>query len=119
MAKVKPPRGAFINFPLGHQCGRPHDIDLQTRILKDTLDVLTKATTPGEIVDLLYVWYKPFDWDSRRSDLEEMYREEGVSVTRWLPDEMIAESKPINHLSSEAKTELREIDELPKASGRR
>jgi hypothetical protein len=85
MAKVKPPRCAFINFPLGHQCGRPFDINLQVQILKDTLNILTKATIPGEIVDLPYEWNKPFDWKMFQKDLEEMYQEEGVLVQDWKP----------------------------------
>jgi hypothetical protein len=85
MQQVKPPRGAFINFPLGHQCGKPHDAALQTDILKRTLDVLTTASVPGEIIDLPYEWDTPFDFSSFMRDLEEMLKEEGEAPQDWQP----------------------------------
>ena len=76
MSLVKAPRGVFVDFPLGHQCGRPGDIQLQTQILRDTLDVLVSAKTPGTLVDLTYQWGEPFDWDTYLRDVEEMVDEE-------------------------------------------
>jgi hypothetical protein len=83
MALVKAPRSAFINFPLGRECGRPHDTDLQIRILKDTLNILVTATIPGEIVDLPYEWDEPFDWAKYLQDMQEMLEEEGSPVQEW------------------------------------
>jgi hypothetical protein len=85
MSQVKPPRSAFINFPLGRQCGRPHDVDLQTRILKDSLSVLVTARTPGNIVDLQYEWDEPFDFASVLRDLQDMLQEEDSTVQEWKP----------------------------------
>ena len=85
MARLKAPRSVFIDFPLGHQCGKPHDTDMQIDILKDTLNVLVTATTPGEIVDLPYEWNSPFDWASYRQDMEEMLKEEGDPGQDWKP----------------------------------
>ncbi len=76
MSQVKAPRSVFVDFPLGHQCGRPGDIQLQTQILRDTLDVLVSAKTPGTLVDLTCEWGKPFDWDTYLRDVEEMIDEE-------------------------------------------
>lgn len=53
---VKPPRAVFVNFPLGHQAGRPFDPEGQTRIILDALHLLETATTPGTIVQLQYKW---------------------------------------------------------------
>ena len=53
---VKPPRAAFVNFPLGHQARRPFDPEGQTRIILDALHLLETATTPGTIVQLQYKW---------------------------------------------------------------
>ncbi len=86
MAQVKPPRSAFLNFPLGHQCGKPHDADLQTRILKDTLNVLATAAHPGEIVDLPYEWEMPFDFSDFLKNLEYMLQEEGGTPQEWQPN---------------------------------
>jgi len=86
MARVKPPRNAFLNFPLGHQCGKPHDVDLQTRILKDALKVLATASNPGEIVDLSYEWDTSFDFSDFMKNLEHMLQEEGDTPQEWQPE---------------------------------
>lgn len=85
MARVKPPRAAFLNFPLGRPCGRPNDPDLQKSILKSALDLLKKASVPGVLVDLPYAWGAPFDWKGFAHDLEEMLREEGSEMQSWAP----------------------------------
>jgi hypothetical protein len=53
---VKPPRSVFVNFPLGHQTGKPNQPELQRNIVKDAFDALLGMATPGEIVSLPYVW---------------------------------------------------------------
>ncbi len=53
---VKPPRAVFLNFPLGHQTGKPHQPDLQRRILSDALRAFETIDKPGTIVELPYVW---------------------------------------------------------------
>ena len=85
MSQVKPPRSAFVNFPLGRPCGRPFDVELQIRILKDALYVLATATTPGVIVDLPYEWDRPFDFAGFLQDLQDMIREEGAAPQDWKP----------------------------------
>jgi hypothetical protein len=84
MALVKPPRSVFVDFPLGHPCGRPKDIAQQTRILQDALDALVKIKNPGEMVDLPYEWERPFSWESYEQDLQEMLREEGQQTQAWV-----------------------------------
>jgi len=85
MAQVKPPRSAFLNFPLGRQCGKPNDAGLQMSILKAALDVLVIASTPGEIVDLPFEWGSPFDWKNYMDDLDVMLKEEGIQGQEWAP----------------------------------
>ena len=75
MKQVNAPRSVFVDFPLGHQCGRAGNIQLQTQILKDTLDVLVSAKTPGTLVDLTWEWGEPFDWNTYLSDVKEMVDE--------------------------------------------
>lgn len=87
MAQVKPPRAAFINFPLGRQCGKPHDAELQRGVLRDTLNVLKTAEVPGEIVTLPYEWDEPFDWSRYGRELMEMLEEEGIQEQEWMPKE--------------------------------
>ena len=85
MAQVKAPRNVFVDFPLGRQCGKAQNVDLQTRILRDTLNVLATATVPGEVVDLPYEWGEPFDWASYKRQVEEMIKEEGLETQEWAP----------------------------------
>ena len=63
---VKPPRAVFVNFPLGHQTGRPNDAAIQRAIVRDAMRAFETIATPGEIVRLPYVW-DPNDrtWETR------------------------------------------------------
>jgi hypothetical protein len=85
MAQVRAPRNVFLNFPLGHQCGKANDADLQTKILKDALGHLAAAKTPGEFADLAYQWDESFDWACYLSDVEDMLKAEGAAVQEWKP----------------------------------
>ena len=61
---VKPPRSVFVNFPLGHQTGKPFDRDLQIRIIEDSFEALKSIAEPGAIVDLPYEWQEGDDsWE--------------------------------------------------------
>ena len=62
MAQVKPPRPVFLNFPLGHQCGKAFDRELQTSVIKDALNTLKTLDEPGQVVDLPYDWGKEFTY---------------------------------------------------------
>jgi hypothetical protein len=53
---VKPPRAAFVNFPLGHQTGKPHQPALQREIVCAAFAALATMTAPGSMVTLPYVW---------------------------------------------------------------
>lgn len=85
MARVKAPRNVFINFPLGHNCGKPLQVDLQKSILKDTLNVLLTAKNPGEVVDLPYEWESDFNWETYQQDMQAMIEEEGITAQEWKP----------------------------------
>ncbi|MFN0029130.1 MAG: hypothetical protein ACKV2O_18385 [Acidimicrobiales bacterium] len=50
------PRGAFVNYPLGHTSGMPHDPAGQDQLLRDALACFGTITTPGTIVDLGLDW---------------------------------------------------------------
>ena len=61
---VKPPRSVFINFPLGHQTGKPDDPALQRAIVLDALAAAGSIGVPGEVVTLPYVWDEQDDsWE--------------------------------------------------------
>ena len=86
MELVRPPRAAFINFPLGHQCGKPGEAELQTQILKDALRLLESAKMPGKIEDLDYTWHVPFTWQDYQKDISEMLESEGAAAQNWKPN---------------------------------
>ena len=48
------PRAVAPRVPMGANAGAPHDIKMQTAIVRDTLDQLVKIQTPGTIVPLPY-----------------------------------------------------------------
>jgi hypothetical protein len=54
---VKPPRAAFLDYPLGHTTGKPNQPELQREILMQALEGFTSLTVPGSIKML------PFRWD--------------------------------------------------------
>ena len=53
---VKPPRSVFVNFPLGHQAGPPHQPELQRQIVRDAMRAFETINAPATIVELPYVW---------------------------------------------------------------
>ncbi len=53
---VKPPRAAFVNFPLGNQTGRPGNREEQMAIVRDALTAAYSMTEPGTVTILPYEW---------------------------------------------------------------
>ncbi len=61
---VKPPRAVFLNFPLGHETGKPHQPELQRSIVRDALLALGSMAEPGSVVTLPYEWDEEDDsWE--------------------------------------------------------
>ena len=54
---VNPPRAVFLDFPLGHTAGRPHDEKIQDAIIEAALTAFETMEAPGSI-------HRPaIDWD--------------------------------------------------------
>lgn len=53
---VNPPRAVFLNFPLGHQTGKPRQAKLQRQIVLDAMQAFELISEPGTIIHLPYVW---------------------------------------------------------------
>jgi hypothetical protein len=49
---VRPPRAVFLDYPMGNEIGRPHDVDEQRRIVREAFAALPRMVEPGTIVDL-------------------------------------------------------------------
>ncbi|MDI6879824.1 MAG: hypothetical protein QMD16_10715 [Desulfitobacteriaceae bacterium] len=80
MERIKLPRSVFINYPLGHPCGKPLDVPLQTQILKDTLNFFSTVSIPGQIKDLPDQWGEDFGWNSYVNGVREMVTQEGGHI---------------------------------------
>ena len=72
---VKAPRAVFVNFPLGHQTGKPNDRALQRSIVLDAMRAFETIDTPGQILQLPYVW------DAKDRSWEEIDYTKG-----WMPE---------------------------------
>ena len=62
---VNPPRAAFLDFPLGHTTGKPHEPDLQHRILVEALSSFETMTAPGSMKDLPFSWSEDERWKAK------------------------------------------------------
>ena len=52
----RPPRGVFVDYPLGHSSGKPFDAADQLRIVRAAVQGFERLQVPGEILQL------PADW---------------------------------------------------------
>ena len=59
---VNPPRAVYLDFPLGHTCGKPHQSRLNHDIVRDALGVFETATMPGRVVTLPHEWAADDGW---------------------------------------------------------
>jgi len=57
-AQMRPPRALYPKgFKIGNSLGRPGMRDLQKKVLRDALELLTQNTRPGEAVTIEYPEY--------------------------------------------------------------
>jgi len=68
MEAGRPPRGVFVDYPLGHTVGRPFDVENQRAIMRDALNAFENIETPGEIIALDYRWDDRGDWKTAATD---------------------------------------------------
>ena len=64
-AAVRPPRAAFLDWPLGHTSGRPGQPDANEAVMRATLSAFEAITAPGTIVDLNVAWADDDGWKDR------------------------------------------------------
>ncbi|WP_419916059.1 hypothetical protein [Candidatus Poriferisodalis sp.] len=60
-----PPRAAYLDYPLGHTSGRPHEPGLNLQILRDTLAAFENLRVPGSMAHLPYRWSDSDRWKDR------------------------------------------------------
>lgn len=59
---VNPPRAAFLDYPLGHTTGKPHEPELQRAILVAALEAFDSLQTPGSVKILPFRWSEDEEW---------------------------------------------------------
>ena len=57
--KIGAPRTLAVEFPFGHLLGQPHNREQQMRVIRQALEVLEKAESPGMIVHSEEKWPGP------------------------------------------------------------
>ena len=62
---VRPPRAAFLDFPLGHTTGKAHAPELQRAILVAALAAFETLTEPGGLLRLPFRWSEDDTWKER------------------------------------------------------
>ena len=68
-AHANPPRASFLDYPLGHTAGRPHQLREQIEIVTGALELAASATESGQIVPLPHQW--PTEWKSKARELSD------------------------------------------------
>jgi hypothetical protein len=59
---ANPPRAVYLDFPLGHTAGKPHDPVGNRAILRAALGAFETLDRPGQIVDLPFEWRDDDAW---------------------------------------------------------
>jgi hypothetical protein len=62
---VRPPRAAFLDYPLGHAAGKAGDPVLQREIMIEALDAFTSLSSPGTVKTLPFRWSDDDSWKDR------------------------------------------------------
>jgi hypothetical protein len=62
---VRPPRAAFLDYPLGHTTGKPNEPELQRRIMIEAVDAFSSLSEPGTVKRLLFRWSEDERWKER------------------------------------------------------
>jgi hypothetical protein len=59
---VNPPRAVYLDYPLGHTSGKPHDPMLQDQIIEAALSAFETIETSGTLLELPFRWAESDDW---------------------------------------------------------
>ena len=59
---ANPPRAAYLDFPLGHTAGKPHQPRLNHDIVRDALNGFETLQQPGQMLMLPYEWAADDAW---------------------------------------------------------
>jgi len=106
--RIKPPRVAFLNYPLGNALGRPNEGQEQLMILRQALALLETASQPGSTIGLPFRWPEP-GWAHA---LRAQYKAEADVVKRQREEsEFTADA--VHYAAQEAQDIGRLVDRPP------
>ena len=60
-----PPRSVYLDYPLGHTSGKPHEPELNLQILRDTFAAFENLGVPGSMAHLPYRWSDTDRWKDK------------------------------------------------------
>ena len=60
-----PPRSVYLDYPLGHTSGKPHEPELNLQILRDTFAAFEHLGVPGSMAHLPYRWSETDRWKDK------------------------------------------------------
>lgn len=100
--RVRPPRAAFLNYPLGYSLGRPNEPGEQREIVVAALRLVEADLPPGSIVNLPQTWPEE-DWEG---EIVRQYRDERDVVAGQRAHEFAADGR---HLAREQVLEVERI----------
>ncbi len=94
--RVKPPRSVFIDLPLGHTAGAPHDPVGQRQLLTDGLVAGFAMTEPGSIADLPFRWIDD-DWKAAPLSWSRAAQDDGTSGSSAGDTRTARSAEPVYH----------------------
>jgi hypothetical protein len=104
---VNPPRAAFVDYPLGHTTGKPHQPELQRSLLLGALQAFETLEQPGQVVMLPHEWAEDDSWK------EQVMRPDPAAGSGGRSDERVR-----RHATPQYQTERdRELAETALAAG--
>ncbi|MDD9903469.1 MAG: hypothetical protein OXT06_07870 [Rhodospirillaceae bacterium] len=71
MQAGRPPRAAFVDFPLGHSSGPPFDAAQQYAIVRDAIQAFEAAHAPETIIHLDASWPEGDGWKASSADTDQ------------------------------------------------
>lgn len=77
------PRVSFVNYPLGHQAGKPNDPADQYRLVKAALEGFQTHTKPGQVNVLPCNWGDSIDHCDTVGGAKEAVRQKRDTVLRY------------------------------------
>ena len=90
-------RFLFVDFPLGSPCGEPWNVEQQSGIFQQALDLLSEAKEPRTTRTPDYNWSKGNDWKRL------VFTEEQPWQTKELQEKWMARKEEYRQLKAQGK----------------